>query len=210
MVKQLSLFGFAASIFIGCTADHITNPVCFESEILPIFQSNCTSSGCHNSTDKEDGKDLSSYAGISAFLDDEGKKKLINVLRGDKGEDLMPPAPQSPLPESSIELIIDWLDGGYKNTTGCDTAVCDTSAMSFSQDIQPIFNAYCISCHSGAAPASGRDFTTYQGVFDNTGVITGAIKHEIGFIPMPDGTGQIPACSISKIEAWIAQGALNN
>ena len=48
--------------------DNINNakaePVCFEAEVLPIFQSSCAKSGCHDVTTHEEGYVLDSYQHI--------------------------------------------------------------------------------------------------------------------------------------------------
>src|SRR5687767_12711772 len=38
--------------------------VCFESQVLPIFQSNCAKSGCHDAASHQDGYVFDSYANI--------------------------------------------------------------------------------------------------------------------------------------------------
>ena len=38
--------------------------ICFESEILPIFLSNCAKSGCHDAASHEEGYVFDSYNGI--------------------------------------------------------------------------------------------------------------------------------------------------
>ena len=51
---------------ITCTREYVEDlrGVCFDSDVLPIFQSNCTQSGCHNSQDRKEGYDLTSYESI--------------------------------------------------------------------------------------------------------------------------------------------------
>ncbi|MBK8561892.1 MAG: hypothetical protein IPN76_00670 [Saprospiraceae bacterium] len=67
--NNLWKIGVALSVLLlasACTREYIqdVNDVCFEQEVLPIFQSNCTQSGCHNSTSRESGYDFSTYEGI--------------------------------------------------------------------------------------------------------------------------------------------------
>ena len=45
----------------GCTTN---GKVCFESNVLPIFQSSCARSGCHDATTREEDYVLDSYANI--------------------------------------------------------------------------------------------------------------------------------------------------
>jgi hypothetical protein len=44
----------------------------------------------------------------------------------------------------------------------------------------------------------------------NSGRLLGAIRHESGFLPMPQNASKLPSCDISKIEQWILDGAPNN
>ena len=39
---------------------------------------------------------------------------------------------------------------------------CDTINVSYTEDIKPIFDANCVSCHSGSAPAGGYSFEDYS------------------------------------------------
>ena len=57
-------------LITSCVSEHIEpqSDICFESEVLPIFQSHCTQSGCHNSRDREARYDLSNYTGILAAV----------------------------------------------------------------------------------------------------------------------------------------------
>ena len=41
-----------------------TNGVCFQNQILPLFQSNCAKSGCHDAASQLDGYVFDSYANI--------------------------------------------------------------------------------------------------------------------------------------------------
>ena len=47
-----------------CASDVYNPDVCFQENVLPIFVSNCAMSGCHNSIDKAEEYDLTSYEGI--------------------------------------------------------------------------------------------------------------------------------------------------
>ncbi len=38
-----------------------SNAICFQSDILPIFQTNCAKSGCHNAASNEKGYILDTY-----------------------------------------------------------------------------------------------------------------------------------------------------
>ncbi|MFM6983986.1 MAG: hypothetical protein ACKOXF_07625 [Chitinophagaceae bacterium] len=88
--------------------------------------------------------------------------------------------------------------------------ICDSTKFKFYADILPIIKTNCndIACH-GSGP---RDFTTYSGIrsFALNGTLMGALKHEIGFKPMPTATEYLSDCDIKKIQKWIDNGAPNN
>lgn len=103
-------------------------------------------------------------------------------------------------------------------TTGCyyDNeeylyGTCDTANVTFSKDIKPIMDANCINCHSGGA----IDLTNYDGVkakaADNTlyKSISYSYSGANSSKNMPT-SGKLDDCSISKVKAWIDQGAINN
>ena len=94
-----------------------------------------------------------------------------------------------------------------------DTPECDTSSVSFSMDITPILSNNCFSCHSKVnAPGfgGGLSFEDHADVSANSARITGAINHNEGFIPMPQGVDKLDPCSILKFEAWVSAGAPDN
>jgi hypothetical protein len=102
------------------------------------------------------------------------------------------------------------------------------SGVSFSQEIQPIFNSNCIGCHGG----SGGLFLTAGQSYDNlvnVRAVAGCTT-EMRVLPgnaassvlykrisgaacgdqMPRGGNPLAAADIQKIVDWINQGALNN
>ncbi len=92
---------------------------------------------------------------------------------------------------------------------------CDTTSVSFTDDIVPIFTASCLGCHSlAAAPFAGANIIL-EG-YDNVLVqitnqrLVGSIEHASNFSPMPKGGAKLPACEIDKIKAWVNNGAPNN
>ena len=92
-------------------------------------------------------------------------------------------------------------------------AVCDTTAVKYSQDIVAILSANCYSCHSGTASAGGGFKLDSHGnlvVFVNNGKLLKAITHSAGASAMPKNMPKMPECNINKITAWINDGAPNN
>jgi hypothetical protein len=89
---------------------------------------------------------------------------------------------------------------------------CDTTALSFAADIQPILQSYCTGCHNNAVANANINLANFEGVsvvIDN-GRLLGSIRQLPGFAPMPQAGNPIPDCDQWRIEAWINQGALNN
>lgn len=91
---------------------------------------------------------------------------------------------------------------------------CDTLNISFSDDIIPIIDNSCISCHGNVtAPALGGNIFlhNYFGVktsVDN-GSLIGSIKYLPGYNSMPIDY-KLDECTIKKINAWINNDAPNN
>jgi len=93
--------------------------------------------------------------------------------------------------------------------------VCDTENITYQQDILPIFEKACYSCHSSNTPViyygnlNLENFDHIQKVVDD-GQLLRNIKHELDGLPMPQGGAKLSDCNIAKIEKWIIQGIPNN
>lgn len=88
---------------------------------------------------------------------------------------------------------------------------CDTLNVKYSEVIDPILDRNCVSCHFTGSNGTGVSLQNYADVkvvVDN-GRLLGAINHEPGYSPMPQG-GELDDCTISKIEAWVNKGAPND
>ena len=101
-------------------------------------------------------------------------------------------------------------------------------AMSFKDDVLPVFQEHCVSCHHApdgeGFKASGLDLTTYQGVMKGTKfgpmVIPGnpetsnlmrLLDWEVPpQIRMPHGQKQLSVCDRNAIRTWIREGAKDN
>jgi len=86
-----------------------------------------------------------------------------------------------------------------------DPTGCDTSDVTYPGTVYLILDQYCISCHSGANPTGGLDFTDYSQVafVAENGALMGAIKHLQGYSPMPQNSNPLDSCRIRQIEIWI-------
>lgn len=101
-------------------------------------------------------------------------------------------------------------------------------AVSFSQDVQPILEKNCLSCHQAGGSgyvASGFSMVSHGDLMKGTNagpmVIAGDVEGSNMLvlmegradpsISMPHGSmDPVPASDIATIKRWIAQGAKNN
>ncbi len=114
--------------------------------------------------------------------------------------------------------------------TGC------SKQISYSADVQPLLNEYCIKCHDGkgeGSEKSGLIMTSYANIMSGTKfgpvvvagnsesstlyrIISGKVSPKIDMPPTgPDsvavGRGHaLKQGNITTIQKWIDQGALNN
>ena len=96
---------------------------------------------------------------------------------------------------------------------------CDTTAMTYSTDVQGVFTQYCNSCHGGTADLGGgiqlNEYTTasglaLDGLYGGTCTLLSSVLQDGGASSMPKGQSKIDDCSINIIRAWKNQGAPNN
>jgi len=89
---------------------------------------------------------------------------------------------------------------------------CDTTNVSYSLEVAPVFVQQCNVCHSSAAQLGSVVLDNYNDVviWVENGQLLAAINHDTGFSPMPKDGPQLDACTLAKINAWVHQGAPNN
>ena len=89
--------------------------------------------------------------------------------------------------------------------------------VSYSADIQPIFNASCIACHP--LLQSPPDLTlgnSYISIISNDLIIPndleGSVLYQrlLGNPTIMPSSGSLPSSEINLVKIWIEQGALNN
>jgi hypothetical protein len=93
----------------------ITTDVCFDIDILPIFQTGCAISGCHDGSVER--LNLDSYSGIMEGVQpgDANKSKVYTVLSNVWSiESMMPP--DRPLSLENRTKIKIWIEKGAKST----------------------------------------------------------------------------------------------
>lgn len=194
------------------TSNPTNNQVCFQRDVLPIFQSSCAMSGCH-AAPGQDGYIFSSYEAImrkGVVAGDPYRSEIFEKITEDRLDKRMPPSPRNPLTSEQIELIRRWIAEGAKNTT-CSTPTggCDTLNMTYTRNIQPILQTYCVGCHSRPSPSAGQRLDNFSDV-RNAGVsgkLYGVVSHSIGYPKMPYNGNKLDGCRIATIKAWANQGA---
>ncbi len=184
--------------------------ICFETEVLPIFQSNCAMSGCHDGS-REFA--LNNYADIRKKVE-PGKANKSDIYKAITRvqwmEGFMPPSPAQPLSNAQITTIQLWILEGAHHTV-CSDADCDSVNVTFSGTIQPVIELYCKGCHSGSAPSAGLSLTTYAQIkeaVDNR-QLANHINQAGGYSVMPP-SGQLSKCKLAQFNKWISYGTPNN
>ncbi|MCB0820882.1 MAG: hypothetical protein KDC13_09685 [Bacteroidetes bacterium] len=188
--------------------------ICFETQILPIFQTNCAKSGCHDAITHEDGIHLYDYDHIIQRIEpgDPYDGKIMESIFETEADETMPPPPNTPLSADQIALLTTWILQGAQNTTGCSSGVCDSSSFTYSSDIAPIMQTHCNGCHSGTYPSAGINTSNYQGLstIAQTGELTGSVNHTNNFSAMPQNAAMLDICKRTKINKWVQAGYPNN
>jgi hypothetical protein len=237
-IKKLGLLTFLlATVFVpfllvtnSCEHESILpanqQPVCFTTEVLPIFQNSCATSGCHNQQSHEHGLDLSTYSGIMEAISpgNPNKSAAYQAIIG-SGEGLMPPG--NPLSQDKRMLIRLWIEQGAEETTcpnesteGGNGPKSGTLWACFDRDIDPILQSSCAlaGCHNSTSHAAGIDLSSYSKVLaiikkgDAAGsklyrAIT-ASQNSDDFMP-PKPYSPLSRAAIDTIKSWINRGGLN-
>ena len=208
MIKALVFAGILISLST-CTYKAMDPNVCFADNVLPIFVSKCSMSGCHTSGSKH-RTDCTTYDGIMTKVVPRHplRSEMYTRIAG-FGAD-MPPKRNTQLTSQEIFYIKAWISMGAANSSNCSG--CDTTLFKFSADIQPIINTWCVGCHSASSSGGSFDLSTYTGVVSSIAgnKLIGCITHSPGHNAMPIGASQLSACSISKIQSWINVGFPND
>jgi len=93
------------------------------------------------------------------------------------------------------------------DTSGTDT----TDYVSYSNEVQPIFNAKCISCHKGTRPPDLRADNSYKSLTDGGYVNPPAADSKLyKMITSSSHSSMTTQADKNTIYLWIAQGAKNN
>ncbi len=231
MKKSISFFFLCLVLVVACK--HMppliptdpTNPpvgggpcdpdtVYFQNDILPIFQTNCAKSGCHNAASHIEGIILTDYNNIVSTGEIVGGRpnsgKIYESIISSSSSDIMPPPPDAPLTADQIAKILKWINQGAKNNY-CD-AGCDTVNVKYSTQVKSLLSSKCTGCHNTASAGGGINLDNYGGASTVAlnGRLIGSVAHTTGYIPMPQGGTKLSDCEIKIFQLWINDGAPNN
>jgi mono/diheme cytochrome c family protein len=171
-----------------------TANVTYNQTISILINENCLS--CHGSN-STNGTYLDTYIHVKANID----KVIVSVKNG-----TMPKGYK--LNDSQIALFEQWkaLNMPESSSVAVPPVLsCDTSNITFSLKVSPIFTANCAGCHSGAEAQEDVRLDSYNNIKTNFNVSLAAIKRN----SMPPG-GKMSNCQKIIIEKWNKQGMPNN
>lgn len=103
----------------------------------------------------------------------------------------------------------------YNNTQdlyGGVTAPCDTSAVTFSQDISEILTQNCVICHNDNDPIAGVNLEGHSNAsaWAVLNTFMNRVELPLGDPLLMPPSGPLSLCDQSKLRAWISEGAPNN
>jgi hypothetical protein len=89
----------------------VTDTICFDNDILPIFQTSCASTGCHDGGGE---LDLSSYNGIMNGITSRNtaKSRYYTIMTNSWSFNMMPP--DRPVSLENRTKIKVWIEQGAK------------------------------------------------------------------------------------------------
>lgn len=194
--------------------------VYFQNTVLPLLQSSCATTGCHDEITHEHGIIMTTYEKIMQTVEikpfEPWDSKLYEVIEDDYQSDRMPPPPGPPFTQDQKDIIYNWILQGALNNY-CDDEDCDSVNVSFSGTVFPIIQNNCYGCHSGSNPSGGLSLTNYNQIKNSgsilpgtSGSLLGTITWASGNSPMPKNGNMLSDCNIAQITRWIEDGMPDN
>jgi cytochrome c5 len=214
-------------MLFSCTHDPVSldslDPVCFDTQVLPIMQTSCGMTGCHDGT--SEGFNASGYEAIMQAVKpgDPRNSTLYKVITDVNGENMMPP--DRPLTLEQRSIIQVWIAQGAEeilcsdNSGGGGTNRSDS--VCFVQNILPLFISNCsmASCHDGLSQGEEDLFplnsyaTIREHVVPFNPAASSVYRAVNGlseeFMPPPPKS-PLTAAQKELMRKWIADGALNS
>jgi hypothetical protein len=200
--------------------------ICFDTDVLPVFQINCAISGCHDGTGRE-SRAYNNFTDISRSVVpfNPNASSAYQAITSTWGENKMPP--DQPLSLANRTIIRLWIEQGAGeiicSTTAGGGGPADNSYNNpracFTRDILPVLSSRCASalCHDAISHKAGYNFTSFSNTLKTVkaGSPAGSklyqvIKLTSGEEKMPPlGYPQLTKAEIDSIGKWIGYGALN-
>ena len=191
----------------GGTPAPVSDTVCFNSDILPLYVSYCGSAGCHDATTHKESVITTDYGHIMNGIKakNSGGSRYYTIINSG-----MPPRGSAAMSTAQIALIKKWIDQGALNTQ-C-TNVCDTTSFTYAAAIQTILSNNCGGCH-GTQPGSSNvylgDYASAKAYISaNKALFINAINHSTTLTAlqrMPPSNKMLD-CKIIQIQKWIQNG----
>ncbi len=188
------------------TTPAVSDTVCFNTDILPLYVSYCGSAGCHDASSQREGVILTDYAHIMLGIraKQSSSSRYYTIIGGS-----MPPRASPQMSATNIATIKKWIDQGALNSQ-C-TNVCDTTVFTYAGAIQTILANNCGGCH-GTSPGTANVYLgTYAAakayITANTTLFNNAINwtSTTAAMNMPQ-SGKMVSCKITQIQKWIKAG----
>ena len=203
-------------LFHQCTKVKVVPNICFSRDILPVFVSKCSTSGCHDGGSsgghEHPSGNFTTYEGIINKVKPYYPLLSDVYVQSSGRNPSMPPQGSVQLTTAELETIKYWIHVGAKNEATCKSS-CDTINVTYSGKIKPLMDTWCLGCHSGSNPGGGYNFSTYEGVKNSISPdnrLLGSINHLSGYKAMPQGVSMLDNCDIRAIELWINDNSPNN
>lgn len=189
------------------TAAAANGAVCFSSEILPLYQTYCAQTGCHNSISQKEGVVTDSYANIMKGIkakNPNSSKYYTEITNGK-----MPPSGSAQMSATQIAVIQKWINEGAANTI-CASA-CDPTQFTYATSISALLANNCVGCHNatvnyGTVILSDYASAKAAGVNLKTNFLS-AINYTAAVASrnMPP-SGKLSTCQVTQLTNWINNG----
>ena len=88
------------------------------------------------------------------------------------------------------------------------TAECNATTVNYADMAEIMNRNSCNSCHNASLASGNVQTDNYNSLRSvaQSGKLWGAVNHLPGFVPMPQGTGKISQCDLSRIKKWVDSG----
>ena len=222
---QRGLFlSFALSISVSHAADQVS----FKQEIMPIIETRCIS--CHSGEKPKGELRLDTRAnaliggeyGPTIVVGKPEESSLYSLTALPPDDDSIMPPKGDPLTKKQTDAIRRWIEQGALWPE--DLVLAGARKMEFANDIQPILELSCVTCHHEANPEGGLRLDNKEQAFaggDNgPAIIPGKAlassvymttvlnpAHE-NLMPPTSKGGPLPTEQTDFLRDWINQGAL--